>query len=289
MAKKTSLEQWIREVRCDIDKETIRVIQLVHKVGTTDTEVYSKRIVPAATDKDLAEMFYAKAETYAQDLTGMQLFGLLVYYGENKDSEGRIPFTIKGKLDFSEEGNATEGPDEKGIRQQVMRHTEMLAQGYFKGLSTLFNQQQAMIVELGVQNKILSNENREALGIVKEVMLTEATRRAENKMAMLKFERETAERQKWLKILPAVANNVLGREIFPRDLEDTALVEAVIEKLGDDDMKKLSMVLPSEILAPFASRAQKYWKEQRAITEEAKRLAEENLDASVDEARKELQ
>jgi hypothetical protein len=292
MAKRTTLEQWIREARADLEQEgPLRALQLVHKIGSTDEEVCTKR-VGNMTDKDLADMFQAKAETNAQDLSGMQMYGLLAMYGENGTPSGRLPFAVRGKLDYSEEGNATEEPNERGKTQQGMRLLEIICQQAFGERKQLMQWMSNITEQTQRHNIELQRENREAFGIMKEVMFTEAKRQADNKLQLLAFERETAERQKWLKLLPAIANNVLGREIFPQGTEDTVLVESVIEKLdpSGDEFHKLAAVLPAEIMAPLAQRAQRYWKEQRELTAEAKRLAEaQGVTSDVEEARKELQ
>lgn len=292
MAKRTTMLEWIAEARADIDKVGgLVMLQLVHKVDQKEEEVHSARGLQSGkrSDKDLSELFTNKAETFSQDLIGVQTFGLLAFYGESNQPQARFPFSVVGKLSLDEHGSATEEPTEKGARAQGMRLTEQLAQGYMKGVNQLFQQQTSMIVQLGTYLKEAQEENREALKIVKEVMLEEVKRRSEEKLAFMKYQRDTEERKKWLAMLPAVANQLLGRDIFPRDLEDTALVEGFLDKVGPDELQRLGMVLPAEIMGPLAARGDRYWKEKRATDEEAHRLVEENRDhASPEEALKEL-
>jgi hypothetical protein len=254
MAKRITLDQWIRSALTDEDKEgACTTMSLVHKQGVADLEVHSVRFGAKNTDpKALADLFQAKADAYSQDLTGVQTFNLLAFYGNRTSPEARHPFLVTSQTDY--QGLATEPPDERGKTMQGMRLTEAIVQGTFRQTSVVFQATQMMIENLLKQNTVLMAENREYFEITKNALVEQAKREHSFEMSRLEYERSSGERRKWLSMLPALANTIFGREVFPQNTADTALLEAAVDNLTAEQAQKLAASLPPEIVGPLMQR-----------------------------------
>ena len=141
--RKQALADWIREALDDPDKEgPCTALSLVHVTGTSGGPFYeeihtvkigSKAYDPHALDK----MFMHKAQSYAQELTGVQSFCLFAFYNNLSEPGAKHPLRISGELDFG--GLATEGPTESGKTSQNMRLTEAIVQGSFRQNTVTFD------------------------------------------------------------------------------------------------------------------------------------------------------
>lgn len=256
--KRTTLERWITEALADSEKEgEISQMVLVHMVGQNQKEVHTTKFSPGKkwTPKDLANMFMGKAETYAQDMVGVQTFHLQAFYGGRQQHEAALPFTVIGTL---EHGGATEPPTQEGRIQQHMRQSEMLFLQTYRRQEQLDNISVTMIRELGAQNVALSTENRDMFSLMKDMMVQLADRHHETRMKELEFSRSTEERKQFMKFLPPLANTILGREVFPQGMEDSALIEGFMDSLTADDVEKLAAVIKPEMLGPLMSRLERH-------------------------------
>jgi hypothetical protein len=279
-----SLEAWIHEALADGDKidhegkpAKCSMFSLVHRVGVQELEIHSSRLEGREVNaKDMAEMFRAKAESYAQDLPGVQTFNLLAFYCKT-EPEARHPFLVNPQAD-QHGGLASEPATAEGQRQQSMRHAEMLIQQVYR--------RQAVMDETAIRREELlmrhieklQKENFDAFDIVKEMMMEKALSEHNRKMDLLKFERATMERRKWMTLAPPLVNTLLGREVFPQGSVDTALIESVADSLSEEDIMKLAGTLKPEVVAPLMDR----WKrimDERAAT---KKLIAQSVPTSQD-------
>jgi len=264
MAKKT-LEAWVNESLNDTNKaHPCSQISLVHMIGQQQKEIWCYKFKGGGkvlNYKELAETCRNKAESYCQEIPGVQSFQLLAFYG-TEQPEAFQPFMVNQPADFG--GLSTEGPTAQGNLQQQMRHGEMLLQQVYRRQEVLDRYTLDIIREQGVELRNLRAENRDAFAVVKEVMMEQATDQHDRAMQQLTFERSTNERKKWLSFAPALVNTVLGREVFPQSTADTALVEAITESLSEDDILKIAGVLKPEVLGPLAARMEVYQRKKAA-------------------------
>lgn len=80
--KRLTLDAWIHDaLNDDKDNRKCSQISLVHMIGQTPKELHSVKFGSKAPAKaeDLAVMFRQRAEGYAQDLSGTQMFQLLAF------------------------------------------------------------------------------------------------------------------------------------------------------------------------------------------------------------------
>lgn len=266
---KQSLESWIQEAMTDTEKEKpISRLALVHLAGG-ENEVHSVGFGSKAwSPADLSYLFRHKAESYSQELAGVQTFALLAFYGSN-EVQARHPFVVAGASDFQ---LTTENADDKGMKQQGMRHLEVQAQMYTRGNAHLLDK----LLEL--TNTLTRNaledrkENRELIGILKDVVLTQASSNHERKLKELEYERSTKERERWIGFLPGLVNNVLGREVFPQNVEDTAHLQAIADAMSEEDLKRLSGKVKPEQLGPLANRFKKHFEQRKTEADITKQL-----------------
>lgn len=272
--KRKSMDGWIREALTDPDKDgRISMLSLVHMQGTQQKEIHTTKFSGGRswTETELANMFRGKAETYAQDLPGVQTFQLLAFYGEKGAPEAYFPFIVNNVGDNS--GLMTEAPTEQGRMQQVMRQNEMLIQQVYRRQQVMDDFNIRMMSMQAGMIETLQRENRDHFTIMKEMLMEKALDMHKHKMDQLEFERSTTERKKWLSFAPALINTILGREVFPQGMADTALVETIADNLKEEDISKLAGVLPPQLLGPLVSRFVEYEKKKNSEQEHIKALS----------------
>jgi hypothetical protein len=268
--QRKTLEAWIHEALNDPDKEKpCSHLTLFHMVGPHEREIHSKKTAPAMVVKDLAELFKGKADTFAQDLVGVQHFLLKAFYG-SPDSFALYPFQVTGELSFG--GLSTEAPDARGEKQQGMRFSEMMVSLAYRQTGTLFDASNGMIGMLTQQNMLLMRENADAVSILKEIIFKQANDTHELRMKQLEYERNTQERAKWLGMAPPLVNMLAGKEVFPQSTADSALVEAIADSLTPDMLEKIGPFLPPQTTALLMTRFTEHHAKKEKAAEEAKAL-----------------
>src|SRR3990172_7173212 len=120
----------------------------------------------------------------------------------------------------------------------------------------------------------LASENRDAFGIVKDMLMEKALSDHTRKMQQLQFERDTTKRKKWLSYAPPLLNMILGREIFPQSTADTALVDSIADSLTEEDVMKLAGSLKPELWGPLASRMHSYMQKKKAEDDNIRQLSQ---------------
>lgn len=280
-----TFDQWIEEALEDDEKAgDCTMLSVVHMKGTSENEVYSIALGGEKewSSKDLAKTLRSKAENYADELPGVQAFALFAFYGGRDKPQATKPFHVNGPTEF--EGMASESPTSQGLVQQSMRHTEAMLQICAKQTAMLFETTQGTMTSLAKQNEQLMRENRDAFEIMQHMLRERASGMHEQNMEQLKFERQTQDRQKLLEYAPALVNSLTGREVFPQNNEDTALIEKFIESVDENSLEALSKHLPPEILGLLAQRMEKSFRKQRLEEEEGDARLSEGVDPEEDAA-----
>ena len=270
MARKT-LEKWIAEAINDPDKDgKLTKFVLVHMIGgTQQQEIHTCKLQGVdVIPKDLAEMFQGKADTQAQDLDGRQLFQLLAYY-QTKDPEARFPFVCQRQVDPTHGGLMTEPPDERGQLMQNMRHKEQAYTALSGMIGQVYQRQAVMdshslrIIEAQAnQINNLTAENFQNFGMIKELIFKLADDTHQHRMEEIRGQQSADTRKQVIGMLPALANSLTDREVFPIAAEDTALINSLVENLDEEQGKQFPAFLQSMgvnpvLLGPLASRITK--------------------------------
>src|SRR6185436_1388415 len=113
-------------------------------------------------------------------------------------------------------------------------------------------------------NAKLMDENGDAFAIIRDLMTKSFEDNHKRAIELREMDRSTEERRMMLKLLPSLANRVTGKEIFPTEAEDTALIEMLAENVSADHIKMLSGVLPAQVIGPLYARLEKYEKDKMA-------------------------
>ena len=274
MARKT-ITQWISEALNDPDKEAkCSSFVLVHKQGTNDVEVHTTRLTDGRqfTSDDLGRMFQGKANVYAQDLQGVQTFNLLAFYGTTQP-EARFPFLVNSSPDAFSSGLATEAPTAEGRLQQRMRHDEMVLQQTYRRQEQLDSSCMRLIDNLSSRMLSVMHENAEAFNLIKELLMSQASRDHEFRLKEQEALQKAEERKVLMKFAPALMNVVAGKDIFPQSTQDTAIVEMLAEQIPEDQFRMLVSILKPEVAAPLTARFEQILREKRETAEEAKKTA----------------
>jgi hypothetical protein len=284
MAKQT-LKEWIQEVQSDGDPllggqqdAPLSAIALVHMVGGggvggMQKEIYTVKMTgqKAWTAHDLAQIMQKKAENYCQDAPGVQYFSLLASYGGDQP-KAEHPFLVNVKTD--EGGFFSEGPDAKGEKQQSMRHLEMSQQQVYAQQQHLNNFLGRTVQTMSAERHAMMQEVKDMTEIMKEMMLERITNQHEARMKEMEFQRGSEMRSKLLKMVPPLANTITGRNIFPQETADTALVELIADNVTQEDLQKMGAVFGNkpELLGALMSRMQAHLQRKREAEEERAKL-----------------
>jgi hypothetical protein len=256
---KVPLDRWIAQCLADIDQDgPLTSLVLEHSVGTSFTHIYTKKIGQSPQDpKDLARTIFSIAETHCQDLPNTQIYRLCAFYNNESQFQTHLPFTVSGRADS--DGLMTEGPTKDGLLAHGMRWADKTMTLALNQTAMLLQQNNEAMRTLASMNSRLMHENHEAYDIVKQFMLDRVAAEHSFKMEELKYARDSEQRQKWLSMLPPLANRLTGREIFPQSTEDTVIIERLAKELDVDDLEQLTKILEKKpaLLAMLAARFNK--------------------------------
>ena len=267
--RRITLEQWIAETLADADKgKPCSALSLVHarSMGTGTEEVHTKEIVGATvSSKQLAAFFENKACAYAQDLTGVQVFRLLAFYGANEPQATHTFTVFEGAITAGEQAPwSKHEPTQTGLLAQLMKHNENVMGNYTQVVQGMMG----MLMSRDLEHQ---KEKMEMNVIMRDVLLN--LRKEDHAMALeqKKFARETEERLMFAKALPSLMNYVAGRDVIPENHADSQLIEAIALKIEPKQLQMLSQMgifSQEQILIltnRFAKIRDEYQKRQTAL------------------------
>lgn len=275
-----TIEQWIIEAHAAGSVEDgygqLTMVSLVHLKGIAEQEVVTIRLTGSKrwTPKDLATTLQKRAELYCEHLSGVQMFYLLGFYENRTEAQARRPYRVNGQTDLVESMGGTEGPTPTGLTQQNMRHTEAMFQLSIRAMAQAYGAQENALNRLTQMNEKLLGEVGESREIIVNMMLEKANKTHEHNMEELRYRRSTEERGKILTQIPALVNTIFGREVFPQNTEDTALLNAIAEEM---DVERINKLLTSGIFSPklmglVATRMERYLTKENAKEKHMKAL-----------------
>lgn len=278
MARRQTLEQWIREALIHKTEEgdTCSMISLVATYrGAAKEEIHSWKFRNGADQwnpKQLAEQIQDKVNNHAEASNEPVNLYAWAFYG-NQASEPESKHKIVAQVEDNFDG-WTEPGTPKGIIEQGMRHLEATTRLYLAQMGTMLDASNRQMQVLTDQNIRLQTENADAYQIVRELVQERGNQEHERNMQRLTYERSTEERKKWMSFFPALANTILGREIFPQSTADTALVETIADALSVEDIQKLSGMVPPTLWGPLAARFEKAIKRKQEVEAANRQLTE---------------
>jgi hypothetical protein len=264
--KRITIEQWIIEALSDPDKsKPCTALSCVHVKSVGQEEVHTKQITGPVQPKELAEFFIARATGFAQDLAGIQNFRMLAFYGSD-EPQAALPFTVAdGELTGGGESPyAKHEPTQAGILGQLMKHNEQT-------MGMLLDLTKTLVVQSVQHEATMRQEVNEAQMIVRDVIMNMRKEAHDMKMAELKFQQTSEDRRLLGKALPAIINQLTGRELVPQSFADTELLDAMAMKVKPQMIQQLVGlgVLDQQeatiLTARFAKAVEDRKKEQEAL------------------------
>jgi hypothetical protein len=287
MRRYKTLEEWIKEALSDGDKAECTMIACVYNKPQGGTkEVHSVKILGKTwKPSDLSELFRGKAETFAQDMGGIQTFELQGFYGRNEPEATHTFVVMDGEIRAGgRDRSVRESPDKEGLVAFAMRGMREA----HEHLITLVQQISVTSIQKEMawtsREEKMQTEITDGYTIIREMLMEKIKADHELRMKELEYSRSTDERRKLLAMAPALANTVSGREIFPQNTADTALIEALAEKVKPEFIELLvkSGALPAELAGPLAVRFTETLKKKEAEREAIKKLPPSNSDPKHD-------
>jgi len=283
-----TMEKWLKEVmnetrRLNGKDINLSMLSLVHLVGQSQREIDTIQLEGGASNwntSNLQERFQDRAATYSQDMGGTQWFAVLGFYGKEKP-DVTFPFKIVVDTEGEVFGTTSEPPNETGKLQQTMRHSDARENRLAADHAMVYRKQErlddthaALINDLRAERAALRKENLEAFGMLKELLMAAALNTHEFRLKEIAAEKEAETQGTLLKMVPALANTVTGRNIFPQSTEDTALVEAIADSIDPDMIGILSSVLKPEAYAALVARFEAHQKKRNLEAQERAKARE---------------
>jgi hypothetical protein len=205
----------------------------------------------------LSKTIQGVCETFAQDFPGLSQFEIQVHYGVGDAPAVHTITVMEGEMLQNGRGRTVkESNDAGGLVSQAMRHTEKMAEMLVgmisQGAVTSLQREQAAFASA----EKLRAEVNDAYAIVREVLLSRNKEQHDMRMEELKFAKSLDERKRIMELMPALANTVSGREIFPQSVADTKLIEALATKVPPELLQQLASagIVSPDVMGPLMAR-----------------------------------
>ncbi len=274
---KPSLTTWLKRALNDTEKggkcTQFSMAHMVNGGSVKGKEVHTTKIGNgrAWSEAELAELLQDVANSYAAELQGEQIFQVMAFYEGNAQPQAFTHIKSQHQADDSE--NVTYAPNAMGRTAQAMsQESKVFAQVYNKQ-SQLDAVAMGLINFIGEDNINLRKENRELQSMFFEMMRAKVMNNQEHDIRVLQMQRDNDLRNAAIKLIPAAANSLANREIFPLPTEDTSIVEALADNIPIEQAQMLIGMLPPQLGGLIASRFERHAKAKRAQMEAANHAA----------------
>jgi hypothetical protein len=291
--RRISIEDWIAQASVETERGgPLSRLSLVHYVGEVPSEV-DKVDFPNKnlTVRGIAERFNGRIADFVHDMPGPQSCALLAFYGDSQEPGDTRPFVKNGRTALPP-GLASEPPTPAGLTQMAMRHAETMF-GQVTAERKLLTEGWAQLAAGAISQvrdkdeliSRLQKENGDAWILVRDIGLQMEDKTHERQVAAQKAERNDMLLGRMMKWLPAILNNLTGKQVFPQSAEDTAIVEGILSEIGPEQIKMLEAVAPAAAapaIALLSKRANKIFDERVKLEVqrgEARQLTEGTIDA----------
>jgi len=284
--KRQTLEEWIDEAMTDGEKPGgCTQIKLMHMVGSGQNELHTITFSGSRkwTPKELAEAFDARARFFGQDLPGAQTYCLMAFYEGCNDPLARHPFVIAAaQADFN--GLTTEGPTDKGVVQQSMRHLEVQQSEANRmvrfAAESLTNLNEMLMARVKDQEAEIMDGHKQ----LRSMVLGDLTERHKFEMERQKGEREEMMLAKLVEFAPLLLNTLTGKEVIPVSKADTILIDTLARSATPETVQVLMQTLPAEVQGIFMARMQELAEARQQAEESAAKALTNGMSGEDDAA-----
>jgi hypothetical protein len=260
-----NLQTWLRECLYSVvdgDDGALRfsrvVVRQLTKGNKKGEEAFSLDVPKKAQDDwcDTAALeIHAKLQNEVASLGGLQKYALYAYHsGDFENHTARFIVRLQGVSDDEDEdGLNSEGPDKTGLVSQAMRHTEASNRTMVALVQGLVGTYQSTISRLAAMNEKLLDDKLASMELIQEMQEDRDNREAKAMTAKAKAKGIQDLVGRLGILLPAVANKVAGKPIFP--VEDSSMmmmVRALFTSMATNPErldKLMAMLSPEEGIA----------------------------------------
>ena len=283
-----NLQTWLRECLYSVvdgDDGALRfsrvVVRQLTKGNKKGEEAFSLDVPKKAQDDwcDTAALeIHAKLQNETASLGGLQKYALYAYHsGDFENHTARFIVRLQGVTDDEDEdGLNSEGPDKTGLVSQAMRHTEAANRTMVALVQGLVGTYQSTISRLAAMNEKLLDDKLASMELIQEMQDDHDNREAKAMTAKAKAKGIQDLVGRLGVLLPAVANKVAGKPIFP--VEDSSMmmmVRALFTSMATNPErldKLMAMLSPEEGIAFMNLYEQISAKDKEGSEDEGKAL-----------------
>lgn len=260
-----NMQTWLRECLYSVvegDDGAQRfarvVVRQLTKGNKKGEEAFSVDVPKKAGDDwcDTAALeIHGKLQNEVASLGGLQKYVLYAYHsGDYETHTARFIVRLQGVTDEDEEnGLDSEGPDKTGLVSQSMRHTEASNRTLVAMVQSLVGTFQSTVSRQSAMIEKLLDDKVATIELIQEMQSDKDNREAKAMTAKAKARGVEQLVGRLGVLLPAMANRVAGKPIFP--VEDSAMmmmVRALFTSMAanPDRLEKLmGMLSPEEGIA----------------------------------------
>ncbi len=229
-----NLQTWLRECLYSVIEDDDGALRLARiavrqltKGNKKGEEAFSVDVPKKAGDEwcDVAALdIHAKLQNEVASLGGVQKYALYAYHsGDFENHTARFILRLQGVTeDDDDDALNSEGPDKVGLISQCMRHTEASNRTLTAMVQGLVGSYQSTISRLASMNEKLLDDKVASLELIQEMQEDRDNREAKALSAKAKAKGVEQMIGKLGLLLPALANRVSGKPIFP--VEDSSLM-----------------------------------------------------------------
>lgn len=285
MAKKyKTLEQWIAETMTDTRENPengkeggCTALALVYVQPTGGVKELDPVRLAGKTwkAKDIADRFKGKAETFAQDMGGMQSFQILAFFGSREPQAFHNFKVVDGEIAHGGENrSAKESPDAQGLVAFTMRHLERTQETLMALAQGFVQRADAREERMAIREEKMRDELTDAHAIVREMIMNTKKAEFDMEIARLKFARDSENQANMLQQAPGLINTIAGTDVFPQSVADKALLDTLCEKVAPENVDQLVSIgiISAEMAGPLKIRIGQYREEQAKKAEALKTL-----------------
>jgi len=260
-----NLQTWLRECLFNIVEAEDGILRFNRVVcrqlvkGNKRGEEAFSIDVPAKAGEDWCDLagleIWGKLQTETATLGGLQKYALYAYHsGDSEAHTSRFLIRIQGVSDDEdEEGLNSENPDKVGLVSQAMRHAEAYAKAMSGMMAGMLGSYQGTISRQASMIEKLLDDKIEGIDTMREMLDGRDEQEVRMVQARAKAKGVSDLVSRLGVLLPAVANKVAGKAIFP--VEDSSMmmmVRALFTSMATNPErldKLMGMLSPEEGIA----------------------------------------
>jgi hypothetical protein len=276
----SQIEQWIRKevafpdkkLRGKCEKVVLRHLS-VDKKAQGDVGTFPVRLEEGAED-EIAPLLHQIAEAAQNDANdirqGVQSYAVYAYFTIDRNYCPRKIFRVSAEEEMDRSVEPSEGPTEKGLVAQTMRHLEAVMRSATITSSMQLQTMQRENVRLADMNERFAQQQVDSLILMQDLMNDATKRRLAERREESGLAMKEEAMSKLAALVPVVINRIAGKSVLPEEDRSFMLMSALLENLTEDqqahfysslsDAQKITL---AEVLGEYEKRKSKWLEGQK--------------------------